>query len=118
MTVLEAIAAEIEPYSLSTDSYEKAFVDANSRLNEVDEDFAPEEERYSAALKKTVAYASILCLNRLRNLSSENLGGISQGYDSSRIEKRMKAIAAENNLPIEDLLTDEQIPTIEYVSVM
>lgn len=102
MTIREAITGEIEPYGLSEDSVEKSFLDANGRYGT--NAAASVEDDYSYALKKVVAYAALLCLNRVRMLAAENIGGLSQQYDVRRIEKRMEALATEAGIPVELLL--------------
>lgn len=103
MTNLEALIGEIEPYSLSDDSVEKSFIDACAR-------FTPSTPgvsgNYTADNKKTIAYAAMMCLNRLRVLASENIGGISQSFSVSKLEKRIAAIAESAGLSPDLVLAD------------
>lgn len=88
MNIIEAIATEIEPYEQSMASMEKGLIDAGFRFTP----YAPTDE-YNSEARKTVAFASILCLSKMLSLSSENAGGFSQSYDTKRLEDRIKSIA-------------------------
>lgn len=113
MTNLEALAGEIEPYSISDESLEKSLIDSCGRFGvniEIDDDY---EYRH----KVVVAFAAMLCLNRLRVLTSENLGGLSQNYDVKKLEDRIKAIANESGLSADLVLDDVNEDTVKYVSV-
>ena len=115
MTIREAISGEIEPYGLSDESLEKAFIDAAGRFGggmALDID-----SNYSYALKKVVAFAAMLCLNRLRELTAENVGGISQNYDVKKLVNRMKAIAAEAGISPDILLADTDEPRVTFISI-
>lgn len=115
MTIREAISGEIEPYGLSDESIEKAFIDSNGRFG--DNNTLTIENDYSYAQKKVVAFAAMLCLNRLRELTSENIGGISQSYDVKMLESRIKAIAAEIGISPDLVLADDNSAEIYYVPV-
>ena len=113
MTILEAIIGEIEPYSLSESGVEKSFIDAAGRFGV----FGDVEEEYDSSMKQVVALASMLCLNRLRVLSSENIGGISQTYNVEKLEKRIAAIATEAGLSPYLVLADDSSSSVSYMSV-
>lgn len=113
MTNREAIIGEIEPYSLSDESVEKAFIDAAGRISS----FGDVDEEYDYSKKQVVALASMLCLNRLRVLSSENVGGISQTFNVSKLEKRISAIANEAGLSESLVLADESDASVTYMSI-
>lgn len=115
MTIREAISGEIEPYGLSDESMEKAFIDSNGRFGN-DEALTVEDD-YSYAHKKVVAFAAMLCLNRLRELTSENIGGISQSYDVKKLESRIKAIAVESGISPDLVLADDSEASISYVPI-
>lgn len=115
MTIREAISGEIEPYGLSDESIEKAFIDANGRFGE-DAELSIDND-YSYSYKKIVAFAAMLCLNRLRELTSENIGGISQSYDVKKLESRIKAIANESGISSDLVLADISNPTISYAPI-
>jgi len=114
MTNREAIAADIEPYSLSDDAYEKAFVDACAHFGvsgAIDND-------YTIELRRPCALASMYCLNRLRVLSSENIGGISQSYDTGEIDELIVGIAKRAGLS-PALVMDDDLgdPVVGYANV-
>jgi len=54
-------------------------------------------------------------LKRLIVLSSDSLGKSSQGYQVDKLEKRIKDLAAENDLDAEDFL---ELPTVENGSYL
>lgn len=113
MTNREAIIAEIEPFSLSDEGIEKAFIDAQVRFPA----FGDVDCEYDVEMRKVVAYASMLCLNRLRVLSSENIGGISQSFNVEKIERRIKNIADEAGISPDLLLVGGSDTTVTYMSV-
>lgn len=116
MTILEAISGEIEPYSISDNSMEKAFLDSSAHFgasNAVGDDYKPSEP----IQKKVVAYASMLCLNRVRVLASENIGGISSSYEVKKLEKRISAIAEDAGLSASLVLASDSDITIDYISI-
>lgn len=111
MTNREAVAATIEPYSVSDDALDKALIDASERFGE----FAP-DDNYSLGAKKCVALASMLCLARLRVLTAENIGGISQNYDVSKLDKAIKAIANDAGIS-PDLVASDEDNIVTYFSI-
>ena len=113
MTILEAIIGEIEPYSLSDESIEKSFIDAAGRFGV----FGDVEEEYDYSMKQVIALASMLCLNRLRVLSNENIGGISQTYNVAKLEKRIAAIANGAGLSADLVLADGDGSSVSYMNV-
>lgn len=111
MTNRQAIAADIEPYSLSDESVEKSFLDAAMRFGMI----AGADDEYSVEMKQIVAMASMLCLNRLRVLESENIGGISQSFNVQRLEKRIRAIANEAGLSPDLVLASDSEDTVTFM---
>lgn len=103
MTISEAIASEIQPFSTSDEALEKMFIDAAERFSVT----ASVEDDYSVAVKQPVAYAAMRILYKMRVLSSENIGGISQGYKdkNSLIDDMIKSIAKDAGLDA-DLVID------------
>lgn len=103
MTISEAIASEIQPFSTSDETLEKMFVDAAERFSIA----ASVEDDYSVNVKKPVAYAAMRILYKMRVLSSENIGGISQGYKDNKnlIDGMIKSIAKDAGLDA-DLVID------------
>lgn len=113
MTNREAIIGEIEPYSLSDESIEKSFIDAASRFTV----FGDIDCEYTAEMRQVVAYTAMLCLNRLRVLSSENIGGISQSFNVDKLEKRIKGIANEAGLSPDLVLAEGKDDYVTYMNV-
>lgn len=113
MTNIEAIAAEIEPYAVSDNSVEKSFLDACNKFGII----ASVDDEYVADTRKPVAFASMLCLNRLRSLSSENIGGISQSFDVRKIDKMISAIAQNAGLSPNLVLADQNENIVSYANV-
>lgn len=94
MTNREAIAAEIEPYSLSEDGLEKLFIDCAAH-------FGAEggvDDTYTVAMKRPVALAAMRCLARMRVLASEKVDVIANTYAVSGINKAIASIAASAGL--------------------
>lgn len=112
MTYLEAVAATIEPYSVSDESLEKALIDASERFGA----FAA-DDNYTLEGKKCVALASMLCLAHLRVLESENIGGISNSYAVTKIEKAIKAIASDADISADLVLADDSEDVVTCVSI-
>lgn len=112
MTNIEAVAATIEPYSVSDESLEKALIDAGARFG-----YAPKDEPYTLDNKKVVALASMLCLSRLWVLTSENIGGISQAYSVAKLEKAIKAIANDADISPDLVLADNEENSITCISI-
>lgn len=96
MTISEAIASEIQPFSTSDETLEKMFIDAANKFSIT----ASVADEYSVAVKKPVAYAAMRILYKMNPLSSENVGGISQSYknDKNLIDKMIKSIAKDAGL--------------------
>lgn len=103
MTISEAIASEIQPFSTSDETLEKMFIDAADKFSIT----ASATDEYSVAVKKPVAYAAMRILYKMNPLSSENIGGISQSYknDKNLIDKMIKSIAKDAGLDA-DLVID------------
>ena len=96
MTILEAIASEIQPFSTSDEALEKMFIDAAARFGVK----TSVDGEYSVELKQPVAYAAMRLLYKMRVLSSENIGGISQSYKEKQtlIDDMVKSIAKDAGL--------------------
>lgn len=103
MTISEAIASEIQPFSTSDETLEKMFIDAADKFNIT----ASVADEYSVAVKKPVAYAAMRILYKMNPLSNENVGGISQSYknDKNLIDKMIISIAKDAGLDA-DLVID------------
>lgn len=95
MTNREAIASEIEPYSLSEDGLEKLFLDSAAHFGvegTVDDEYSP------ATMKRPVALAAMRCLARMRVLASEKVDVISNTYNVKGINAAIASIAASAGL--------------------
>lgn len=113
MTNREAIAAEIEPYSLSEDGLEKLFIDCAAHFGKesgVDDD-------YSADMKRPVALAAMRCLARMRVLSSEKVDVISNTYSVNGINKAIASIAAAAGLSPSLVDADSDNDTIRSLQI-
>ncbi len=103
MTILEAIASEIQPFSTSDEALEKMFIDAAAKFGAK----ASVDDDYSVELKMPVAYAAMRMLYKMRVLSNENIGGVSQSYKEKQtlIDGMIKSIAKDAGLNA-DLVID------------
>ncbi|MBQ9546759.1 MAG: hypothetical protein IJU90_05685 [Bacteroidales bacterium] len=86
MTNLEALKAEIEPYSATDNMYTKRLIDAG----------LSEDDEYESVNRKVLAKCAIDILLSFLSLSSESLGPTSQTYDKTGLEDRISAICLEN----------------------
>lgn len=100
-TKLDALIGELDPYTPSPAALKKSLIDAGIS------DF---DEEYTTDYKKAVAKAAITVLRRLIVLSSDSMGKSSQGYKVEELEKRIKALAEENDLDVEDFV---EVPAVE-----
>lgn len=98
MTNLQALKAEIEPYSASDEASVKRLIDAGLSA----------DAEYSADNKLTLAKCAIAMLVSFLPLTNESLGPTSQSYDRKGLEERIGAICMENGL--EDVYTEQ--PTV------
>ena len=92
MTNLDALMAEVEPYTVSPVAYSKRLVDAG----------IDENAEYTIGNKKSIAICAVIILVSLLPLSSDNTGRASQSYDRKGLEERIKALCDENELDEED----------------
>lgn len=103
MTNREAIATEIEPYSLSDEAYETAFIKAQAHFGIKD----GVDDEYSATLIQPVAYAGMVCLAKLLTLTNESIGGVSQSYNTQKVVAAIKALAQSAGLSASLILDDD-----------
>lgn len=105
MTISEAIASEIQPFSTSDETIEKMFVDAADKYSVE----ASVDNNYSVAVKQPVAYSAMRILYKMRVLSSENVGGISQSYKEKQtlIDDMIKSIAKDAGLDADLVLNSD-----------
>ncbi len=99
-TIYDALIGELEPYSPSPATLRKCLFDAG---------FDDTSQEYTQSDKKGVAKAAISVLKKLIVLSSDSLGKSSQGYQVDKLEKRIKDIAAENGLEVDEFV---DVPTV------
>lgn len=99
MTNLEALIGEVEPYTASPFTYSKKLADNG----------ITEAGTYSPENKKSIAKCAISILVAMLPLSSDNTGKASQSYNREGLEKRIRAICAENGLKPEEYLEE---PTV------
>ncbi|MBQ7143214.1 MAG: hypothetical protein IJR84_09205 [Bacteroidaceae bacterium] len=88
MTNLEALIAEVEPYTVSPFTYSKKLADGG--INE--------SADYTSENKREIAKCAISILIALLPLSSDSTGRASQSYNREGLEDRIKALCAENDL--------------------
>lgn len=100
MTNLDALKAEVEPYSLSDDGYIKRLIDAG----------LSDTATYSASNKLAIAKCAIAILVSFLALTSEHLGPTSQSYDRKGLEQKLHALCAENGLDYDDYVSE---PTVK-----
>lgn len=78
------------------------FIDASDKFGIT----ASVSDDYTVDVKKAVAYSAMRILVKMRPLSSENIGGISQGYKdkNSLIDDMIKSIAKDSGLDVDLVL--------------
>ena len=102
LSKLNALIGELEPYTPSGAALRKALADAG--VSDPDANYVASED------KRTIAIATIAVLKKLIVLSSDSLGKSSQGYNVDKLEKRIKALCAENGIDVSEAL---EVPSIE-----
>lgn len=100
-TIYDALIGELEPYTTSPATIQKSLFDAG---------IEDSDQEYKASDKRNVAKAAISVLKKLIVLSSDSQGKSSQGYQVDKLEKRIKDLAAENDIDVEDFV---EAPTVE-----
>lgn len=114
MTIHEAIASSIEPYSLSDEAVDKAAMDAFYRFG--GEENLNTENTYSPAMKKPCGFAAMLLLRQVITLQAENIGGISNTYKKD-VEDMIKGIAKDIGVNPDLVLDSDGDNTVTYCSV-
>ena len=94
LTLYEALLGELEPYSPSRLTIQKAMADV--QLDDTDAPYSPEKD------KKPVAIAAINILKKMVVLTNDSLGKSSQGYSVDQLINRIKDICSENGLDASD----------------
>lgn len=101
LTKYNALVGELEPYTPSALTIQKALID---------EGVTDPSSEYSSADKLTIAKAALGILKKMIVLSSDSLGKSSQSYNVEMLQKRLQDICAENDL---DVLDYVEVPTID-----
>ena len=96
LTKYQALIGELEPYTPSRITIQKALVDAN--ISDIEGEYISETD------KKNIAIAAIKVLQKMIVLTSESLGKASQGYNVEKLEDRIKALCKENDLDEENFV--------------
>ena len=102
ITILEALMAEIEPYTAAQVVCKKALIDAGLS------DFA-NDTPYTPDCKKAVTVAAIKVLKKFLPLSSDSVGKSSQSYNLEGLKRRIRELCADAGLDADEIL---EIPTI------
>lgn len=94
LTKYNALVGELEPYTPSALTIQKAMADAG---------ITDSNGEYNAnSDKMIIAKAAILCLKKMIVLSSDSLGKASQSYNVEMLQKRIEALCNENGLDYSD----------------
>lgn len=107
LTKYDALVGELEPYTPSRLTLTKALADA--QVEDTENEYDPRTD------KKGVAIAAIKVLRQMIVLTSDSLGKSSQGYDVSKLEKRIKALCAENGLDASEFVELSSITDGSYL---
>lgn len=99
MTNLEALMADVEPYTVSPFAYSKRLIDSG----------IDESAQYVSDSKVEIAKCAISILVAMLPLSSDSTGRASQGYSKEGLEERIKALCAENGLDANEYV---EMPTV------
>lgn len=97
ITVLEALMAELEPYTAAQVVCKKALIDAGLA------DFA-NDTPYTPDCKKVVTLAAINVLKKFLPLSSDSVGKSSQSFNLEGLKKRIRGLCAEAGIDADDVL--------------
>lgn len=95
ITLLEALMAEIEPYTAASVVCAKALNDAG--CEDVN---AP----YTTDCKRAVTIAAVKVLKKFVVLSSESVGKTSQTYNVEQLKRRIRELCNEANLNADEFL--------------
>ncbi len=106
ITILEALMAELEPYTAAQVVCKKALIDAGL------DDFT-NDTPYTPDCKKYVAKAAVNVLKKFLPLSSDSVGKSSQSFNIEGLKRRIKDLCAEAGLEADEIL---EIPTITDAS--
>lgn len=90
LTKYDALLGELEPYTPSRLTLQKAMADGG--VNDLEAEYNPVED------KKPIAIAAIQVLKKMVVLTSDSLGKSSQGFSVEQLNNRIKAICSDNGL--------------------
>jgi hypothetical protein len=96
MTNLEAILAEVEPYTPSRLTIEKALKDSGLKMEDEYED------------ERLIALATVKALSKMVVLSAESEGKFSQSYNE-KLEKRILGICEQHDLDASEFVLSSSI---------
>lgn len=99
MTNLDALIAELEPYTASPLAYSKRLADHG----------IIETEIYSVANKSKIALAALDLLVAMLPLTSDSTGSASQGYSREGLEERIKRLCRDNALDETEFIKEPQV---------
>lgn len=99
MTNLEALIAELEPYTASPLAYSKRLADHG----------VVESDTYIADNKRNIGLAALDLLVAMLPLSSDSTGRSSQGYSLEGLEKRIKRLCEELGLDPAEFIPEPQV---------
>lgn len=103
ITNLVAVRCECKPYCSDGDELElqKALMVSANRL-QVE---LPADGEYTPVNERAISLAAVLVLAKYLSLTSEHEGDWQQSY--SDLQKRIKALCAANDLPVDEFLPSE-----------
>lgn len=96
MTNLEAVKADISPYTVDSSAIEKVLIDLDITSGTV----------YTNSLKSDIAKASVKVLTGLLALASESEGGFSTSFNIEGLRTKIASIAKENGIDIPTVATN------------
>lgn len=96
LTKYNALLGELEPYTPSRLTLQKALADA--KVTDLEEEYNSETDQ------KAIAIAAIKVLRKMIVLTNDSLGKSSQGYSVDMLEKRIKDLCNENGLDASDFV--------------
>lgn len=95
ITILEALMAEIEPYTAAQVVCKKALMDAG---------VTDADTPYTEDCKKTVAKAAVDVLKRFWVLNSDSVGKSSQSFNVEGLKRRIKDLCGKAGLEADEIL--------------
>lgn len=96
LTKYDALLGELEPYTPSRLTLQKALADA--KVTGLEEGYNSDTDQ------RAIAIAAIKVLRKMVVLTNDSLGKSSQGYSVEMLEKRIKDLCNENGLDASDFV--------------